>query len=56
MREQTRQRILEALIRALARGDTALSMRAVAREARVSVPTVYTYFANREELVAAFSE
>ena len=51
--EQTRERILEAVIRTMARGVAELSIPAVAREAGVSVPTVYRHFATKRDLIAA---
>jgi AcrR family transcriptional regulator len=51
--EQTRARILEATIRVTARGVTAISIPAVAREAGVSVPTVYRHFGSKQDLLAA---
>ena len=51
--EDTRQRILDALIRTMARGIAELSVPAVAEEAGVSVPTVYRHFRTKGELIAA---
>jgi AcrR family transcriptional regulator len=51
--KRTREQILEALARVMARGVTDLSIPAVAREAGVSVPTVYRYFRTKSELVEA---
>src|SRR5690349_19462837 len=51
--EDTRQRILDALIRTMARGIAELSVPAVALEAGVSVPTVYRHFRTKADLVAA---
>ena len=51
--KRTREQILEALARVMARGATDLSIPAVAREAGVSVPTVYRYFRSKSELVEA---
>ncbi len=51
--EETRARILEATVRVMARGVATLSVPAVAREAGVSVPTVYRHFATKAELLAA---
>jgi AcrR family transcriptional regulator len=51
--EDTRQRILDGLIRTMARGISGLSVPAVAEEAGVSVPTVYRHFRTKGELVAA---
>ena len=57
LREQqadgTRSRILDAAIRVMARGVASVSMPAVAREAGVSVPTVYRHFGSKDELLAA---
>lgn len=52
---RTRERILDALIRIMAKGVAEISMPAVAREAGVSVPTVYRHFGSKRELVAALS-
>lgn len=51
--ERTRDRILEGLLRTMARGVADLSVPAVAREAGVSVPTVYRYFHTKRVLVEA---
>ena len=53
--EATRQRILEGLVRTMARGVAGLSVPAVAREAGVSVPTVYRHFSTKADLVAALA-
>lgn len=53
--EGTRARILDALVRTMARGVAGLSMPAVAREAGVSIPTVYRYFATKEKLLGALA-
>jgi AcrR family transcriptional regulator len=53
--EQTRERVLDALIAALAREDE-ISVPALAKAARVSVPTVYRYFPTREALMDAAQE
>lgn len=53
--ETTRRKILDALVRTMARGVAALSVPAVAREAGVSVPTVYRHFKSKAALVAALS-
>ncbi|MBZ0237887.1 MAG: TetR/AcrR family transcriptional regulator [Deltaproteobacteria bacterium] len=50
MADQTRVRILEACVRILGRGVAELSIPAVAREAAVSVPTVYRHFADKRTL------
>lgn len=51
--EETRARILDATIRVMATGLASLSVPAVAREAGVSVPTVYRHFRTKPELLAA---
>ena len=51
--EATRARILDAVIRVIAGGLAYVSIPAVAREAGVSVPTVYRHFATKRELLAA---
>lgn len=48
--EQTRLRVVEAATRLVARGASALTIPAVAREAGVAVPTVYRYFPSKEAL------
>jgi AcrR family transcriptional regulator len=53
--ETTRRKILDALVRTMARGVAALSVPAVAREAGVSVPTVYRHFKSKAALVTALS-
>jgi AcrR family transcriptional regulator len=50
--EQTRLRILEGLVRTMARGVAELSFPAVAKEAGVSLRTVYRYFPTKRELLA----
>lgn len=52
---ETRRKILEALVRTMARGVAGLSVPAVAREAGVSVPTVYRHFRTKASLVAALA-
>ena len=54
-KEQTRERILDGLARVMATGVVELSIPAVARQARVSVPTVYRYFPTKKALVAALA-
>ena len=54
--EQTRARILDAVARVVAETDGQLSIPAVAREARVSVPTVYRHFGTKDELLGALGE
>ena len=51
--QDTRDRILDATARLLARGLAGLSIPAVAREAGVSVPTVYRNFRSKQELFEA---
>lgn len=49
--EDTRRRILDAALRVAAAGLATLSVPAVAREAGVSVPTVYRHFGTKSELL-----
>lgn len=51
--QATRARILEATLAVMARGVATVSIPAVAREAGVSVPTVYRHFGTKRELLAA---
>jgi AcrR family transcriptional regulator len=51
--EETRWRILDAAIRVIAGGIAYLSIPAVAREADVSVSTIYRHFATKRDLLAA---
>jgi AcrR family transcriptional regulator len=51
--EETRGRILDAAVRVTARGIASVSIPAVAREAGVSVPTVYRHFGTKRDLLAA---
>jgi AcrR family transcriptional regulator len=51
MADETRTRILDACVEILARGVAELSIPAVAREANVSVPTVYRNFPDKKTLV-----
>ena len=53
--EVTRQRILDALVRTMGKGVAGLSVPAVAKEAAVSVPTVYRHFRTKADLVAALA-
>lgn len=53
--EATRTRILEALVRTMAAGVAGLSIPAVAREAEVSIPTIYRHFGSKQGLVEALS-
>jgi AcrR family transcriptional regulator len=50
--EETRSRILDAALRVMAAGLASLSIPAVAREAGVSVPTVYRHFGTKADLLA----
>jgi AcrR family transcriptional regulator len=49
----TRERIIDATVRVLARGLADVTVPAVAREAGVSVPTVYRHFKTKRDLLAA---
>ena len=49
----TRDRILDATVRVMARGLADVTVPAVAREAGVSVPTVYRHFRTKRGLLAA---
>jgi AcrR family transcriptional regulator len=51
--EETRGRILDATVRVMAGGLAYVSIPAVAREAGVSVPTIYRHFATKHDLLAA---
>jgi AcrR family transcriptional regulator len=51
--EETRRRILDAALRVMGTGLASLSVPAVAREAGVSVPTVYRHFGTKADLLAA---
>ena len=53
--EVTRKRILDALVRTMGKGVAGLSVPAVAKEAGVSVPTVYRHFRTKADLVAALA-
>lgn len=50
--EETRRRILDAALRVMSTGLARLSVPAVAREAGVSVPTVYRHFETKADLLA----
>ncbi len=52
-REDTRSAILDAAVRVSARGIATLSIPDVAREAGVSVPTVYRHFGTKQEMLDA---
>jgi AcrR family transcriptional regulator len=51
--EDTRSRILEAALRVMADGFAGVSIPNVAREAGVSVPTVYRHFRTKQDLLDA---
>jgi len=51
--DETRIRILDATVRVMARGVASVSIPDVAREAGVSVPTIYRHFGTKAELLAA---
>lgn len=51
--EETRGRILEATLHVMAGGLASVSIPAVAREAGVSVPTIYRHFGTKADLLAA---
>jgi AcrR family transcriptional regulator len=53
--ERTRDLIMEGLIRTMANGAVTWSIPEVAREAGVSVPTIYRYFRTKQELVEGLS-
>ncbi len=57
LREQqaadTKVRILDAAMRVMARGIASVSIPAVAREAGVSIPTIYRHFRTKADLLAA---
>jgi AcrR family transcriptional regulator len=53
--EQTRDLIMEGLIRTMANGAVTWSIPEVARESGVSVPTIYRYFRTKQELVEGLS-
>ena len=51
--DDTRDRILDATVRVMAGGIATISVPAVAREARVSIPTIYRHFGTKRDLLAA---
>ncbi len=54
---QTKERILDGLVQVMARNGIAdLSIPLVAKEARVSIPSVYRYFPTKRHLIAALDE
>ncbi len=52
---EVHRRIIEAVLRTVARGVTELTVPAVAREASVSVRTVYRHFGSKADLVGSVS-
>ncbi len=54
--DATRTRILEALVREMGKGVGALSIPAVAREAGVSIPTIYRHFGSKQGLIDALGQ
>lgn len=54
--QRTRERILDALVRTMANGIAELSVPAVAREAKLSVPTIYRHFRTKAQLLAALPD
>lgn len=56
LHQSTRDEILDAARRQIAaRGVAALSLRAIAREMRMTPPALYRYFASRDALIAALA-
>lgn len=53
--EHTRERLLDALQARLRAGDRTLAYASIAREAKVSLPTLYRHFPSRNELFEAFA-
>jgi len=51
--EETRTRVLEATLRLMTDGMASFSIPAVARDAGVSVPTIYRHFGRKSDLLAA---
>lgn len=51
--DETRVRILDATVRAMAEGIASVSIPVVAREAGVAVPTIYRHFRTKRDLLAA---
>jgi AcrR family transcriptional regulator len=51
--EETRVRILDATLRVMGGGVASVSIPEIAREAGVSVPTVYRHFGTKRDLLAA---
>src|SRR5437867_4484176 len=54
---QTRERILDGLVQVMARNGIAeLSIPLIAKQARVSIPSVYRYFPTKRHLFAALDD
>src|SRR5215470_18818192 len=54
---QTRTRILDGLVQVMARNGIAeLSIPLIARQAGVSIPSVYRYFPTKRDLITALDE
>src|SRR4051812_31920887 len=54
---QTKERILDGLVQVMARNGIAdLSIPLIAKEARVSIPSVYRYFPTKRDLIEALDE
>ncbi len=51
--DRTRERILDAVVRLIERGDRHLAYAGVADEARIALATVYRHFPDRAELLAS---
>lgn len=51
--DRTRDRILDAVVRLIERGDRDLAYAGIAKEARIALATVYRHFPDRTELLAA---
>lgn len=52
--ERTRERVLDALGERVRCGDRELSYAVLAKQARVSVPTIYRHFPERADLIRAY--
>src|ERR1044072_947096 len=54
---ETRTRILDGLVQVMARNGIAeISIPLIAREAGVSIPSVYRYFPSKKDLITALDE
>jgi AcrR family transcriptional regulator len=51
--DRTRERILDAVVRLIERGDRDLAYAGIAKEARIALATVYRHFPDRAELFAS---